>query len=123
MENMEMLLEPMRASLRQVGEFLPHVLLAIAPSVAPAHWTIRATVESTRSGLLESSTSRLPAGVAFSSRSALGWSVKIRATVGAWLVQETTIRSTSQKYSEGTASNVTAHKPPAAGADLADLAR
>jgi len=30
MENMEMLLEPMRASLRQVGEFLPHVLLAIA---------------------------------------------------------------------------------------------
>jgi hypothetical protein len=30
MENMEMLLEPLRASLRQVGEFLPHVLLAIA---------------------------------------------------------------------------------------------
>jgi hypothetical protein len=30
MENMEMWLEPLRASLRQVGEFLPHVLLAIA---------------------------------------------------------------------------------------------
>ena len=30
MEKMEMLLEPMRESLRQVGEFLPHVLLAIA---------------------------------------------------------------------------------------------
>lgn len=30
MENMEMLLEPLRASLRQVGEFLPHVLLAVA---------------------------------------------------------------------------------------------
>jgi hypothetical protein len=30
MENMEMLLEPLRASLRQVGEFLPHALLAIA---------------------------------------------------------------------------------------------
>lgn len=30
MENMEMLLEPLRASLRQVGAFLPHVLLAIA---------------------------------------------------------------------------------------------
>ena len=30
MENMEMLLEPLRASLRQIGEFLPHVLLAIA---------------------------------------------------------------------------------------------
>lgn len=29
MENMQMLLEPIRASLRQVGEFLPHVLLAI----------------------------------------------------------------------------------------------
>ncbi len=34
MENMEMLLEPMRASLRQVGEFLPHVLLAIAILIA-----------------------------------------------------------------------------------------
>ncbi|MFO1324402.1 MAG: hypothetical protein U1F15_10085 [Burkholderiales bacterium] len=30
MENMEMLLEPLRASLRQIGEFLPHVVLAIA---------------------------------------------------------------------------------------------
>ncbi len=29
MDNMEMLLEPLRASLRQLGEFLPHVLLAI----------------------------------------------------------------------------------------------
>jgi hypothetical protein len=29
MENMQMLLEPLRASLKQVGEFLPHVLLAI----------------------------------------------------------------------------------------------
>ena len=29
MDNMQMLLEPIRASLRQVGEFLPHVLLAI----------------------------------------------------------------------------------------------
>ena len=29
MENMQMLLEPIRASLRQVGEFFPHVLLAI----------------------------------------------------------------------------------------------
>jgi len=30
MENMEMLFEPLRASLRQIGEFLPHVLIAIA---------------------------------------------------------------------------------------------
>jgi hypothetical protein len=30
MDNMEMLLEPIRTSLHQVGEFLPHVLLAIA---------------------------------------------------------------------------------------------
>lgn len=30
MENMQMLLEPIRASLHQVGAFLPHVLLAIA---------------------------------------------------------------------------------------------
>lgn len=30
MENMEMLLEPLRASLRQVGEFLPHLVLALA---------------------------------------------------------------------------------------------
>jgi hypothetical protein len=29
MENMEMLLEPIRTSLHQVGEFLPRVLIAI----------------------------------------------------------------------------------------------
>ncbi len=34
MENMEMLLEPIRTSLHQVGEFLPRVLLAIAILVA-----------------------------------------------------------------------------------------
>ena len=30
MENMEMLLEPIRTSLHQIGEFLPRVLLALA---------------------------------------------------------------------------------------------
>ena len=34
MENMEMLIEPIRSSLHQIGEFLPRVLLALAILIA-----------------------------------------------------------------------------------------